>query len=157
MADPPDDLSALGAALADVRAVLADMVGAADAQHVALLAGDLARLEQVTRAQEVLAARLERAERRRLRLAAGTSLREIAAAQPVPHGADLAALVGTIARAILELRERHARNAALLQRSADLAGQSLQFLQRLVAEHAQPYGADGAPVVRQSLLVDGRA
>ncbi len=154
---PLDRVSGLREALANVRDVLAELVEAADEQEAAFAAADLVWLERVTHRQEVLTARLERAERRRLEVLPGGSLRTIARALPGSPDAELRDLVQTIAQSILELRTRQVRNASLLERGAALAGQTVQLLQRLVAEHAQPYGIDGAPVVRQSLVVDGRA
>ncbi len=154
---PVQNLSVLETTLLEVRAVLQDMVAAADEQYAAFEASDLLWLERVSRQQDRLTARLERAERERLKASSGVPIRDLPAQLSQPQAAALSELIDSIAETILELHARHARNAALLQGAAELAGQTVQFLQKLVAERVQPYGANGAPVITQSLLVDGHA
>jgi hypothetical protein len=56
-----------------------------------------------------------------------------------------------------ELQPRHARNGSLLERSAELAGQTVLFLQRVASPPSPSYGAHGRRAPQQSLLVDRRA
>src|ERR687886_20819 len=92
--------SALEAALLDVRNTLAALLSAADAQHAAVVERDRARLEQVTRQQEVLSARLERAERRRLEVLDGAPLQRVAADLPDPSGQRISHLTQAIATSV---------------------------------------------------------
>ena len=156
-ASAPHETSPLEAALLDVDATLVDLLVAADEQHAAVVAGDRARLESVTRTQEVLSSRLERAERKRLDLLAGTSLAVALADLPSDQAERLSTLSGSIADAVRELQPRHARNATLLERSAHLAGQTVLFLQRVASPPSPSYGANGRRAPQQSLLVDRRA
>jgi flagellar biosynthesis/type III secretory pathway chaperone len=151
------ETSPLEAALLDVDAALVDLLVAADEQHAAVVAGDRARLESVTRTQEVLSSRLQRAERKRLDLLAGTSLAAALADLPSDQAERLGTLSGSIADAVRELQPRHARNATLLERSAQLAGQTVLFLQRVASPPSPSYGANGRRAPQQSLLVDRRA
>jgi flagellar biosynthesis/type III secretory pathway chaperone len=66
-------------------------------------------------------------------------------------------LLATIRQSVLELREQHARNTTLLQRSLELTGQTLQFLQRLTLGQSATYTPAGATGVGHSLVLDGRA
>jgi flagellar biosynthesis/type III secretory pathway chaperone len=149
--------SPLEGVLHDVDAILADLLVAADEQHAAVVAGDRERLEGVTRLQEALSSRLERAERKRLELLAGRSLAAVVADLPADQAAPLGILSRSIAAAVSELQPRHARNGTLLQRSAELAGQTVLFLQRVASPPSPSYGARGRRAPQQSMLVDGRA
>jgi flagellar biosynthesis/type III secretory pathway chaperone len=145
--------------LLDVRTTLADLLDAADEQHQAVVVGDRERLESVTRRQERLAARLQRAEARRLSLLEGRSLDEAISELPPTDAARVASLVDTISDSVNRLRERQGSNASLLERSIELAVQTVQFLQRLLGgQHDNPaYTTRGLLSSRQSLLVDRRA
>ena len=68
-----------------------------------------------------------------------------------------ARLTAAIRQSVLDLREQHARNAALLQRSLELTGQTLQFLQRLVLGQPPTYSPSGLAGMSHSLVLDGRA
>jgi flagellar biosynthesis/type III secretory pathway chaperone len=150
--------SPLEAALLDVDAILADLLVAADEQHAAVVAGDRERLESATRRQEALSARLERAEGKRLSLLSGQSLQEAFAAMPAAQAEHLGSLSRSIADAVRELQPRHARNGTLLERSAELAGQTVLFLQRVASPPSPSYGAHGGRrPPQQSMLVDRRA
>lgn len=149
--------SPLEAALLDVDATLAELLAAADEQHAAVVAGDRQRLERVTGVQERLSSRLERAERRRLEHLGGASLAAALAEKPADESARLTALGQSIAQAVRQLQPLHVRNAQLLERSAELAGQTVMFLQRLVSPPSPSYGAHGRRASQQSLLVDSRA
>ncbi|HYY87974.1 MAG TPA: flagellar export chaperone FlgN [Chloroflexota bacterium] len=144
-------------ALLDVQASLADLLSAADEQHAAVAAGDRARLESVTRRQERLSARLERAERQRLALLDGRPMVEVIAGLPTDDAQRIEGLVQSIGSNVAALRERQAATASLLERSIDVASQTIQFLQRLVTSHAQAYTAGGLALPMRSLLVDSRA
>jgi flagellar biosynthesis/type III secretory pathway chaperone len=146
----------LEAALLDVHATLAELLAAADEQHAAVVAGDRQRLETVTGVQERLSSRLERAERKRLEQLGGMSLAAALAEKPAEEGARLSALGQSIAQSVRQLQPLHVRNAQLLERSADLAGQTVMFLQRLVSPPSPSYGASGRRASQQSLLVDSR-
>jgi flagellar biosynthesis/type III secretory pathway chaperone len=106
----------------------------------------------VTSRQERLAAQLQRCERKRAELLAGTPLAEAIA--PIPGGAALYAAIGS---AVRELQLRHTRVASLLERSIELTGQTLEFVQRLVTIQPPAYGRGGLARSNQSLLVDSRA
>jgi flagellar biosynthesis/type III secretory pathway chaperone len=149
--------SPLEAALLDVDAVLADLLVAADEQHAAVVAGDRERLESVTRLQEALSSRVARAENKRLMLLSGQSLAEAFADMPAPQAERLGSLSRSIGDAVRELQPRHARNGSLLARSAELAGQTVLFLQRVASPPSPSYGAHGRRPPQQSLLVDRRA
>jgi flagellar biosynthesis/type III secretory pathway chaperone len=159
MTAPPvrEAQSPLEAALFEVDATLVDLLVAADAQHAAVVAGDRERLETVTRLQEALSSRLERAEGKRLNLLAGRSLDEAFADLPAAQIERLSSLRRSIAYAITELQPRHARNSSLLERSAELAGQTVLFLQRVASPPSPSYGAKGRRAPQQSMLVDSRA
>jgi len=149
-----DHQSPLEAALVDVHAALTELLAAADAQYEAVVERDRQRLEDVTRQQERLASRLERAERKRQEVLAARSL-EVAL---VAEAAHVAGLAQNIATAVRELQARHTRTAALIQKSIEVNGQTIQFLQRLVGAATTPaYGSRGAQAARQSVLVDSRA
>ncbi|HLZ30204.1 MAG TPA: flagellar export chaperone FlgN [Chloroflexota bacterium] len=150
-------LTPLEAVLFDVDAVLADLLVAADEQHAAVVAGDRERLEYVTRLQEGLASRLERFEAKRLSLLAGQSLAAASGEMPAAQAERVGNLSRSIADAVRELQPRHARNGSLLQRSAELAGQTVLFLQRVASPPSSSYGAHGRRAPQQSLLVDRRA
>jgi flagellar biosynthesis/type III secretory pathway chaperone len=149
--------SPLEAVLLDVDAVLADLLVAADEQHAAVVAGDRERLEFVTRLQEALSSRLARFEGKRLSLLAGQSLEAAFAEMPVAQAERVGSLSRSIADAVRELQPRHARNGNLLERSAELAGQTVLFLQRVASPPSPSYGAHGRRAPQQSLLVDRRA
>jgi flagellar biosynthesis/type III secretory pathway chaperone len=151
------DLTTLEAALRDVHATLTELLGAAEAQRAALETGDRARLEAITQQQERLTARLEQAERRRLDAMPAGSVGETLASLRGEPGERIARLTAAIGQAVLDLRQRHARNAALLERSIDLAGQTIQYLQRLVMAETQTYGTHSATLLSASRLVDSRA
>jgi flagellar biosynthesis/type III secretory pathway chaperone len=144
-------------ALLDVQSTLADLLVAADEQHAAIAGGDRVRLESITRRQERLSARLERAERLRMALLDGRPLPEAISALPPTEAERVSNVVGAIGQMVLRLRERQASTASLLERSIEIAGQTIRFLQRLVTLHTQPYTARGLPAPSQSLLVDSRA
>ncbi len=154
---PVQNVPVLESALHEVQAVLEEMLAAADEQYAAFEANDLVWLERASRQQDRLTARLERAERQRLQAANGVPLRDLPTLLPEPQAAALSELIDAIAATILDLRTRSARNTTLFEGAAALAGQTVQFLQKIVAEHVQPYGADGLPIVQKSLLVDGHA
>jgi flagellar biosynthesis/type III secretory pathway chaperone len=145
--------------LLDVHATLADLLDAADEQHQAVLVGDRERLESVTRRQERLAARLQRAETQRLSLLEGRMLDEAVSELPTTDAARVESLVNGISDSVKRLRERQAANASLLERSMELAGQTVQFLQRLLSgqDENPAYTTRGLLSPRQSLLVDSRA
>lgn len=150
-----DHQSPLEAALVDVHTTLTALLEAADEQYVAVVEHDRERLEGVTRQQERLAARLERAERRR-RDVLGTRSLDAALADEI---AEVASLAGTIGAAVRQLQTKHSQTASLIEKSVELNGQTIKFLQRLVGgAHPPAYGArGGATVARQSVLVDSRA
>ena len=149
--------SALEAALLDVQNTLAALLSAADAQYAAVVERDRARLEDVTRQQEVLSARLERAERRRLEVLDGAPLQRVAADLPAPSAQRISNLTQAIATSVRSLQEQHAQTSTLLERSIDLANETVGFLQRLVVAQAPVYSPRGPVAARRSLLVDGRA
>jgi flagellar biosynthesis/type III secretory pathway chaperone len=151
------DQSPLEAILLEVHATLADLLVAADEQHAAVVADDRGRLEVITRQQERLASRLKRAERQRLELLSGRSLAEALADAPAEAAERLHGLSDSIGQAVRELQSRHARNAMLLERGAELAGQTVTFLQHLMTTVSPSYGARGRRAPQQSLLVDSRA
>ena len=158
MTHPVDaERTPLEAALLDVQTTLADLLAAADEQHAALAAGDRERLEKVTQRQERLAARLQRAERQRLSLLQGQPLTEAVARLPRADADRVSALADVIGRAVVSLRERQAMTASLLERSIELTGQTIHFLQRLVAARTPAYTARGMTASSRSLLVDSRA
>ncbi len=149
--------SPLEGVLRDVDAILADLLVAADEQHAAVVAGDRARLERVTAVQEALSSRLERAERKRIEILAGRTLAATFADLPANQARTLGLLSRSIADAVTQLQPRHARNGTLLERSAELAGQTVLFLQRVASPPSPSYGATGRRAPQQSMLVDGRA
>jgi flagellar biosynthesis/type III secretory pathway chaperone len=138
--------------LLDVHATLAELLVAADEQHAAVVEHDRDRLESVTRQQEHLSARLARAEAKRLEVLGGVPLLQAVSGLP-----DGQALSVSISMKVRRLKERQAQTASLLEQSIDLAGQTLNFLQRLVTPPSPAYGARGLAAPRQSVLVDGRA
>ena len=149
--------SPLYAVLRDVHATLGELLVAADEQYAAAADGDHRRLEVVTARQERLAAKLERFERKRLELLAGRSLEQAIAALPKDEGRRAGTLKASIARDVRDLQQRHARSASLLQRSAELAAQTLEFLQRIVCANPPAYDRRGLRGPAGSLLVDSRA
>ena len=151
------DPSALEAVLVDVRATLADLLVAANEQHASIVDGDRERLETVTRHQERLSARLAHAEARRMRILGETPLTSAVALLPAEQSDRVANLTRAIGEVALELKERQAHTASLLQQSIDLASQTLQFLQSLVTPAAPAYGSRGLKAGRPSMLVDSRA
>src|SRR5258707_1356932 len=64
----------------------------------------------------------------------------------------LGGLRRSIADAVPQLQPRHARNALLLDRSAELAGQTVLFLQRVASPPSPSYGAKGRRAPQQSML-----
>jgi len=144
--------SPLEVVLLDVHATLADLLVAADEQHAAVVDHDRDRLENVTRQQERLSVRLARAEAKRLEVLNGVPLLEAVTALPTGR-----ALSVSISTKVLQLKERQAQTASLLEQSIDLASQTLNFLQRLVTPPSAAYGARGIAASRQSVLVDSRA
>jgi flagellar biosynthesis/type III secretory pathway chaperone len=152
-----EDQSPLEAILLDVHATLVDLLVAADEQHAAVVAADRGRLEIVTRLQERLSSKLNRSEGKRLKLLDGQSLADVLADLPADQAARLKTLSESIGQAVRDLRPRHERNESLLVRSAELAGQTVAFLQRLINPPSLSYGARGRRAPEQSLLVDSRA
>lgn len=149
--------SPLYAVLRDVHATLGELLLAADEQYATAAAGDWRRLERVTARQERLAAQLERFERQRLELLAGRPLSQAIAGLPGDEAAQAAALNASIARDVRQLQQRHARGAGLLKRSAELANQTIEFVQRIVCAQPPAYDRAGLRRHAQSLLVDRRA
>jgi flagellar biosynthesis/type III secretory pathway chaperone len=149
--------SPLEAALLDVHATLAALLVASDEQYAALVARDHARLESVTRQQERLSSRLERAEARRLEVLAGVPLASALASLPADQSARARSLSDAVGVAVTQLRGRQTQSASLLEQSIELVGNTLNFLQRLVTVQSPAYGVRGLAQSRQSLLVDGRA
>lgn len=151
------DSTVLEPVLVEVQATLTDLLAAADEQQAAVVSGDRTRLETVTRLQERLSSRLERAEHKRLEHLGGTPLATALAELPADQSERLKGLSRSIAEAVKELEPRHVRNAQLLKRSAELTGQTVMFLQRLVSPPSASYSARGRRVPQQSLLLDSRA
>jgi flagellar biosynthesis/type III secretory pathway chaperone len=149
--------SPLERALCEVHAILAELIVAADEHYAAVAGQDRERIEQVTREQERLSARLARAERQRQALLGDRSLSETISGLPAVEAARLEALRASIATTVRDLRERQARTARLLARSIELGKQTLEFLQRLVTVPGPVYSGRGLVAPRQSVLVDGRA
>jgi flagellar biosynthesis/type III secretory pathway chaperone len=149
--------SPLEAALLDVHATLAALLVASDEQYAALVARDHAQLESVTRQQERLSSRLERAEAKRLEVLAGIPLASAIASLPASQSARARSISKAIAAAVTELKGRQMHSASLLEQSIELVGNTLNFLQRLVTVQSPAYGVRGVAQSRQSLLVDGRA
>lgn len=149
-----DHQSPLAAALVDVNGTLIELLAAADEQYAAVVERDRARLEGVTRQQERLAARLERAERKRAAALDGHPL-----VDALTHEPHLAPLADTIAAAVQRLQSKHTQTKSLIEKAAELNGQTIQFLQRLVGASVPAYGARGGVDGghRASLLLDGRA
>jgi flagellar biosynthesis/type III secretory pathway chaperone len=148
-----DHQSPLEAALLDVHATLGELLVAADEQYAAVADRDRERLEGVTRRQEQLSARLERAERQRIQLQSHP-----APEAPTPSAAARLAVVRrAIAHRVRELQRRNARASSLLQRTLEINMQTLQFMHRLAAPEVPTYGSANLRGVRRSVLVDGRA
>ena len=152
-----DNQSPLETALVDVHTTLADLLAVADEQYAAVVARDPERLESVTRQQERLSARLARAEARRLQMLNGASLAEAVAALPREHADRVETVRDAISATIIDLKQRQAQTTDLLNRSITLGKQTLDFLQRLVANPSPSYSAHGVSGQRQSVLVDSRA
>jgi flagellar biosynthesis/type III secretory pathway chaperone len=152
-----DHQSLLEAALLDVHALLADLLVASDEQYAAVVARDHAWLENVTRQQERLSSRLERAESKRVIALGGLALADAIALLPADQALRTKSLSDSIAVAVNQLKQRQDHTASLLEQSIEVVGHTLNFLQRLVTVQSPAYGARGVPPSRQSLLVDGRA
>jgi flagellar biosynthesis/type III secretory pathway chaperone len=152
-----DHQSPLETALLDVHATLGELLVAADEQYAAVADRDRERLESVTRRQEQLSTRLERAEQQRISALSGASLRSTITALPANRGRRVLAMQLAIARSVRKLQQRNARASSLLERSIELNTQTLNFLQRLVAPAHTTYGTKGMAAARRSVLVDGRA
>jgi flagellar biosynthesis/type III secretory pathway chaperone len=138
-------------ALSDVQKVLKGLLDTLDEQFAALVEDDIARLGRLVQEQEVLSTRLAQAEQRRLSVLPSEALQRGARGED-----DRLTVIG---RAIQEVRDRSARNRALLERKARLASQTLQYLQAIVVENAGLYGTQSAPatVPMRSLLLDSSA
>jgi flagellar biosynthesis/type III secretory pathway chaperone len=138
-------------ALSDVQEILTKLLDSLDEQFAALVEDDIARLGRLVQEQEVLSTRLAQAEQRRI------SILPSEAFESGGRGEDDRLTV--IGRAIEEVRDRSARNRALLERKAHLASQTLQYLQAIVVENAGLYGTQSAPatVPMRSLLLDSSA
>lgn len=149
--------TALETALRDVYVTLKELLAAADEQYAAIAAGDHRRLENVTSRQERLSAQLERHERNRLTLLAGRPLRQAINELPRDHARRAGLLNEAVARAVRELQQRHARTKSLLERTIELTGQTLDFVQRLVTPQPAAYGRNGLARATHSMLVDSRA
>jgi len=147
-----DHQSPLEAALADVHATLTELLTAADEQYAAVVERDRERLESVTRQQERLSVRLERAERKRAAALADQPFAAALATQP-----GLATLAQAIASSVRDLQAKHAHTQGLIEQAAELNGQTILFLQRLVGATSPAYGARGTSAPRQSVLLDSRA
>src|SRR4029453_6069552 len=126
-----DAQSTLELALIDVHATLTDLLAAADEQYQAIVARDHARLESVTRLQERLSTRLERAERLRNEALAGRPLKVAIVDLPREDALRSAKLVRGIGLAVKGLQSRNTQTASLLESSLELGPQTIQFLQRL--------------------------
>ena len=150
-------LQSLNDTLAGVRQTVNGLIAVADEQYAAATAGDVARLEAITQQQEQLSAQLAQVEQRRMALTEGASLRDLYANGLAAGDTELTNLITTIEESVQALRTRNDRNVALLEKAADLAGQTVRFLHQLVTDHVQPYDERGARPVAQSLLVDSRA
>src|SRR3954454_16643292 len=112
--------SPLEAALVDVHDTLTELLIAADEQYAAVVERDRQRLEGVTRQQERLAVRLQRAETKRQTVLEGSTLGEV-----VQREAHLMRLHEAIADAVRELQAKHARTNNLLEKAAELNGQTI--------------------------------
>src|SRR4051812_12111190 len=126
-----EDQSPLEAALLDVHATLGALLVASDEQYAALVARDHVRLESVTRQQERLSSRLERAEAKRMEALAGAPLASVIASLAADQSARAQSLSTAIAAAVNELKSRQIHSAGLLEQSIELVGNTLNFLQRL--------------------------
>jgi flagellar biosynthesis/type III secretory pathway chaperone len=110
-------------------------------------------VESVTRRQERLAARLERAERKRATALDGQPLNAAVSGKP-----GLTRLSAAIAQKVGALQTRHEQAANLIEKATELNAQTLQFLHSLVGGgNSTTYGVRGTTTVRQSVLVDRRA
>src|SRR5439155_8311023 len=112
--------SPLETALFDVHATLAALLVVSDEQYAALVARDHTRLESVTRQQERLSSRLERAEAQRLEVLAGRPLAAAIAGLPADQSARARSLSDAIAVAVTDLKGRQTRSASLLEQSIEL-------------------------------------
>jgi hypothetical protein len=75
-----------------------------------------------------------------------------AASEPVKQLSD------SIAASVVQLKERQALTASLLEQSVQLASETIEFLQRLVSTtDSSSYSPRGRRARRPSLLVDSRA
>ena len=151
---PPDVVAGTltpESALSDLQGVLTKLLATLDEQFAALVGDDVERLGRLVQEQEALSAHLAHVERRRLAVLPTQVLVQSSRGE----GEQLSA----IGRAIEDLRDRSARNAALLEQKARLASQTLKYLQALVMEHTRLYGAQRAPasVPMRSMLLDSNA
>jgi flagellar biosynthesis/type III secretory pathway chaperone len=148
----------LETALLDVHSTLSELLVAADDQYAAVAERDRDRLEGVTRRQEQLAARLERAERQRVAVLDGSPMRAAIRVLPQEQARRVAALHVAIARNVRQLQQRNARASNLLAKSIALTSANLQFLHRLAAPTQPTYGTKGGvQATGRSVLVDSRA
>lgn len=154
---PTANTSPLETALHDVHAILSELLVAADEQYAAVAAQDVQRLEQVTRQQERLAARLGRAEARRSELLGGSPLSDVVAALPAAEAARIEAVRGSVAGAVTRLKSRQSQTAGLLEGTLQLTSQTIGFLQRMLSPNAPAYGARGVSCLQRSVLLDSRA
>lgn len=148
--------SALDAALADVHAILTDLLVLADQQYAAAVADDRTQLDSVTRQQEGLSARLARAEARRVELTGGEPMSRVLAGLPPRSAQRLEARVTSMGEAVRDLKRKHTQTASLLETSSALVESTLDFLQRLVSSHTPAYGSRALVDSRVSLVVDSR-
>jgi flagellar biosynthesis/type III secretory pathway chaperone len=151
---PPDVVAGTftpESALSDLQEVLTKLLATVDEQFAAVVEDDVERLGRLVQEQEALSARLAQVEQRRLAILPS----QVFVRSSRGEGEQLSA----IGRAIEDLRDRSARNTALLERKARLASQTLQYLQALVMEHSRLYGAQCAPaaVPMRSMLLDSSA
>src|SRR3954463_3730378 len=136
--------STLELALIHVHATLTDLLVAADEQYQAVVERDQGRLESVTRVQERLASRLQRAERQRTEALAGRSLKAAIVELPRSDALRAVALARRISLAVRGLQAKNTQTSLLLEASLELGTQTINFLHRLVgAEQAPSYGARG--------------
>jgi hypothetical protein len=134
---------ALETVLTEVRDTLRQLSEAAEAQHRALEANDIEALDRVLLRQEQLADRLAIVERKRATLMPAQSLREAITGLAPDVAAETSDLLREIAEAIVMLRLRIDRNRSLLQRSSELAGDTVRFLKRILSQDAGTYDGHG--------------
>lgn len=143
--------------LHEVHATVTALLAAAEDQYQAMVAHDRQWMERVTQRQERLAARLARAERKRLEIVGNATLAEAIAALPPAESARANDLKSSIAEVVGELKSRQSATSSLLARSIDLSRQTLEFLQRVVTKPSAVYGARGMIRAQRSMLMDSRA